>query len=464
MIDGFSLGSIVEQMKSDGRSFEEIQSVVREYKRRKDSKPVVDLVGVTMEDKPLQEFEMPVKEEKPNRWVQIPYKQKNGETGYNLVWEDEYENVYSQLDDFQGVSFEQYAKNNNATINVEDIENRLPDAKAKEEDPTVTAYKKEIADIRKNIVPEKYPKQIVDYIFSGYKNQPEYDRGEYVDGQEGGEKKIQKAVVNPLELPGLISDAYNRLGGDERPALPADLAALVDEKGRDNITVDDIPEAYAENIYNFINQEKKIKVDQITGNYKRDLGLTDDMVTKLELDALPEELSIKSQQISDYNQSIKNQYIKDLSYLGYNEEEINYLIAKMELNEVGTYRIPFSDPSQYDQDVLNYPGLGGFSIGKTKTEEAFRNVQKDQTPKFGKLDLTKKYQLLRFDREGEINEYLNDNSKVYDNFVRELDKQKAFVDQKSAPYFNEMKALNTQIEVLESRDLKREDELQHLYS
>ena len=60
MIDGFSLSSIVEQMKSDGRSFEEIQSVVREYKRRKDSKPVVDLVGVTMEDKPLQEFDMPV--------------------------------------------------------------------------------------------------------------------------------------------------------------------------------------------------------------------------------------------------------------------------------------------------------------------------------------------------------------------------------------------------------------------
>ena len=459
MIDGFSLGSIVEQMKSDGKSFEEIQSVVREYKRRKDSKPVVDLVGVTMEDKPLQEFEMPMEEEKPNRWVQIPYKQKNGETGYNLVWEDEYENVYSQLDDFQGVSFDQYAKNNNATINVEDIENRLPDAKAKEEDPTVTSYKKEIGDIRKNITPEKYPKQIVDYIFSGYKNQPEYDRAEYVDG-ESGEKKIQKAVVNPLELPGLISDAYNRLGGDDRPALPADLAALVNEKGRDNITVDDIPEAYAENIYNFINQEKKIKVDQITGNYKRDLGLTDDMVTKLELDALPEELSIKSQQISNYNQSIKNQYIKDLSYLGYNEEEINYLIAKMELNEVGTYRIPFSDPSQYDQDVLNYPGLGGFSIGKTKTEEAFRNVsplQKDQTPKFGKLDLTKKYQLLRFDREGEINEYLNDNSKVYDNFVRELDKQKAFVNQKSAPYFNEMKVLNTQIEVLESRDLNTKE-------
>ena len=78
-------------------------------------------------------------------------------------------------------------------------------------------------------------------------------------------KKIQRAVFNPLELPGMIGDAYDRLGGDDRPELPADLAALVKEKGRENITVDDLPEAYAENIYNFINQEKKIKVDQITG-------------------------------------------------------------------------------------------------------------------------------------------------------------------------------------------------------
>ena len=146
MIDGFSLGSIVEQMKSDGRSFEEIQSVVREYKRRKDSKPVVDLVGVTMEDKPLQEFDMPVEEEKPNRWVQIPYKKRNGETNYNLVWEDEYENVYSQLDDFKGMSFEDYAKNQNATINVEDSSNilKLDDTKAKKEDQLLQLIKKKL--------------------------------------------------------------------------------------------------------------------------------------------------------------------------------------------------------------------------------------------------------------------------------------------------------------------------------
>ncbi len=50
MLDGYSLKSIVDQMKSDGRSFEEIQSVVAEYKRRQESQPVTDIVGITMED------------------------------------------------------------------------------------------------------------------------------------------------------------------------------------------------------------------------------------------------------------------------------------------------------------------------------------------------------------------------------------------------------------------------------
>jgi len=81
MLDGYSLKSIVDQMKSDGRSFEEIQSVVREYKRRKDSKPVVDLVGVTMEDKPLEEFVAP--EKQPLRYINYPVENKKTGAG---VW------------------------------------------------------------------------------------------------------------------------------------------------------------------------------------------------------------------------------------------------------------------------------------------------------------------------------------------------------------------------------------------
>ena len=145
MIDGFSLSSIVEQMKSDGRSFEEIQSVVREYKRRKDSKPVVDLVGVTMEDKPLQEFDMSVEEEKPNRFIQIPFKNKKGESDFHYIYEDEYNNTYGQLDDFKGIDFDQYAKNNNLNIQVEELgDDSLTFEVKKTKDPTLEAYKKNI--------------------------------------------------------------------------------------------------------------------------------------------------------------------------------------------------------------------------------------------------------------------------------------------------------------------------------
>ena len=164
MIDGFSLGSIVEQMKSDGRSFEEIQSVVREYKRRKDSKPVVDLVGVTIEDKPLEEFDMSLEEEeKPNRFIQLPFKNKKGESDFYYIYEDEYNNTLAQLDNFKGIDFDQYAKNNNLNIQIEDLGDdslKLETVK-KKKDPILDAYKKEVEAVRDEVVPEKIFQKIL---------------------------------------------------------------------------------------------------------------------------------------------------------------------------------------------------------------------------------------------------------------------------------------------------------------
>ena len=226
MIDGFSLGSIVEQMKSDGRSFEEIQSVVREYKRRKDSKPVVDLVGVTMEDKPLEEFNMSLEEEeKPNRFIQLPFKNKKGESDFYYIYEDEYNNTYAQLDNFKGIDFDQYAKNNNLNIQVEDLGNEeVLETVKKKKDPILEAYKKEIEAVRDEVVPENYEREIINYIFSGY------------DENIPGTKKIVSGGWNPFEIP----EAIRKISEGKKPTLPADLILLLKEKGIDGITLDDV--------------------------------------------------------------------------------------------------------------------------------------------------------------------------------------------------------------------------------
>ena len=81
MSNVYSLKSLVDQMESDGRSFEEIQSFIREYKRRQQSQPVPDIVGVTMEDVPLEEFVAP---EKPQlRYINYP--QKNKKLFYKVI-------------------------------------------------------------------------------------------------------------------------------------------------------------------------------------------------------------------------------------------------------------------------------------------------------------------------------------------------------------------------------------------
>jgi len=437
MIDGFSLGSIVEQMKSDGRSFEEIQSVVREYKRRKDSKPVVDLVGVTIEDKPLEEFNISLEEEeKPNRFIQLPFKNKKGQSDFYYIYEDEYNNTLAQLDDFKGIDFDQYAKNNNLNIQVEDLgdDSLMLETVKKKKDPILEGYKKEIEAVRDEVVPENYEREIIDYIFSGY------------DENIPGTKKIQKAVFNPFEIP----ETIKQIQEGKKPPLPADLILLLKEKGMDNITLDDVREKYGENIFNFITKEKERKVDKITGKYKRDLGLTDEMEEKLEFSSLPEDIARKGKDIAAYNQRVKDQYARDLAELEFSASEIEALVGNMV--DGGTYKIPFSDRGD---TVLDYPATGGFSIGRSNVREAINNkstLDKDQTPRFKGVDLTGKYQLLRFDREGEIAKYVDQNTVVYNDFVRELDKQQAYINQKSAPYLKEIRTLNTQIQVLESRE------------
>ena len=416
MINGYSLKSIVDQMKSDGRSFEEIQSVVAEYKRRQESQPVTDIVGITMEDVPLEEFVAP---EKPQlRYINYPQKnKKTGVTEFKVLYEDEYNNIYKNQEDYPD-TFEEYANSLNANIyNVEEIEQDIEPSmvgsfKKGDVDKTLEAYKKEVAELRESIIPENFEREIIDYIF-----QP------YISGQITPERDVD---ITELPLKERLLEAGRRtLAPPDR--LPADLRILFDEKGKDNITLEDIQENYGEEIFNFINEKRRNSVNAITKKYKEEFGLTKEDAERLEFDSLPGELGVAAEQVSTYNKTVKARYRRDLSEAGFTDREIQSLMANMVPGQ--TYKIPTFEG---ERDVLD---LGMSKAGK-------------YSAKYPEYWGKKKYTLAKFDREAEVNKYITNSNKLYENYERDLEKQVAFINQKSAPYIEQLKAIETELRVL----------------
>ena len=399
MLDGYSLKSIIDQMKSDGRSFEEIQSVVREYKRRKDSQPVRDIVGITMEDKPLEEFVAP--EKQPLRYINFQTKnKKTGATEFKIVYEDEYNNIYKDQEDYPN-TFEEYAGGLNTEIKtVDEVEPvDIGSVEKTSKDKTLEAYKKEVAELRDLITPENFEKEIIDYIFQPYKAQQ----------------------VRQSEDIGLTQQEV-----DEQN-LPEDLISLVREKGKENITIEDVQENYGEQIFNFINEKRRDGVNAITGKYKNDFDLTEEDVERLEFDSLPGELGIAAEQVSTYNKGVTARYRSDLAKAGFTAAEIESLTKNMVPGQ--TYKIPTFEG---ERDVID---LGVSKDGKYSA----------LYPEYwGK----KKYTLAKFNREAEVNRYITNSNKLYENYEKDLQKQVAFVNQKSAPYIEELKAIETELRVL----------------
>jgi hypothetical protein len=416
MSNVYSLKSLVDQMESDGRSFEEIQSFIREYKRRQQSQPVPDIVGVTMEDVPLEEFVAP---EKPQlRYINYPQKnKKTGVTEFKVLYEDEYNNIYKDQEDYPD-TFEEYANGLNASIyNVEEIEQDIEPAmaggfKKGTVDKTLEAYKKEVAELRESITPENFEREIIDYIF-----QP------YISGQITPERDVD---ITELPLKERLLEAGRRtLAPPDR--LPADLRILFDEKGKDNITIEDVQENYGEEIFNFINEKRRNSVTAITKKYKEDFDLTEEDAERLEFDSLPGELGVAAEQVSTYNKTVKARYRRDLAEAGFTDREIESLTTNMVPGQ--TYKIPTFEG---ERDVLD---LGMSKAGK-------------YSAKYPEYWGKKKYTLAKFDREAEVNRYITNSNKLYENYERDLQKQVAFVNQKSAPYIEQLKAIETELRVL----------------
>ena len=405
MSNVYSLKSLVDQMESDGRSFEEIQSFIREYKRRQQSQPVTDIVGITMEDVPLEEFVAP---EKPQlRYINYPQKnKKTGVTEFKVLYEDEYNNIYKDQEDYPE-TFEEYANSLNANIyNVEEIEQDIEPAMARgikkgSVDKTLEAYKKEVAELRESITPKNFEREIIDYIFQPY-------------------RKVEVRQSEDLGLEQEDIDLVNY-------ALPEDLKALVKQKGQDNITIEDVEENYGEQIFNFINEQRKNSVNAITSKYRKNFDLTEEDVERLEFDSLPGELGVAAEQVSTYNKTVKARYRRDLSEAGFTDREIESLTANMVPGQ--TYKIPLFES---ERDILD---LGMSKAGK-------------YSAKYPEYWGKKKYTLAKFDREAEVNRYITNSNKLYENYERDLQKQVAFVNQKSAPYIEQLKAIETELRVL----------------